>query len=608
MNKSVITLAIFLALSSQAQASLNDAESNAVKEYLAGYDAQYHTNEASAKYNELTNGANNLEEVNNRLHSNSFYTGYNNGDKVVVFDGAIISAPDSTIIEATNLSNQSPQVQKPIVETPVASTNSIIASAKTISISENLKQTQAAYMSTSDKTGIVGAALRDKMTSLSQQLKKSQEDDKIKSLMAPIVASNNKAGFEAAKNKPSSYDAPPKLVSIPMTSAPVNYVAHNDPTGTPVNYARNGNLVSQIHGVVIEAPDQMKVTEITQSTPVAVPSKQPVAIPNQNPQIKNAIPTPEITPAKQLIPVAPQQVPQATPHINLTPVYVEQKTPDLIPQINPQKVPVKVASVDLIPRKAPKGEEPAIFQKTPSISATTYRKLVNQAQAAVMSDANPLAQQDTTKAHVGINGKNYRYNVTEAQAKVMSVSSVSSVETIHQTASALPEIQAMTLTASTRPVVASKPALKPVVSKTTQSVNNGATKGDVATLAEAHNVNVEAINQNHRAITSTAHQVADNSQAISKMNNSFSSLKDEVGENRKEANAGIAGAMAVAGLPQVNANQKFMVSAGAGTFNGESAVAVGASVNVNDNVVIKAGVSDDTENNFGGNVGVGFGF
>lgn len=110
------------------------------------------------------------------------------------------------------------------------------------------------------------------------------------------------------------------------------------------------------------------------------------------------------------------------------------------------------------------------------------------------------------------------------------------------------------------------------------------------------------------AIRSTQSRVSDNTASINKLNSNFSNLKSTVDDNRKEANAGIAGATAIASMPQVKSGDSFMVSAGAGTFNSESAVAVGASFNAGDHTVIKAGVSADTQSDFGAGVGVGFSY
>ena len=102
--------------------------------------------------------------------------------------------------------------------------------------------------------------------------------------------------------------------------------------------------------------------------------------------------------------------------------------------------------------------------------------------------------------------------------------------------------------------------------------------------------------------------MVDNTASINKLNSNFSALKDDVDDNRKDANAGIASAMAFASQPQVKDGDTMMVSAGAGTFNGQSAVSVGASFNAGDHTVIKAGVTADTQSDFGAGAGIGYSF
>lgn len=117
---------------------------------------------------------------------------------------------------------------------------------------------------------------------------------------------------------------------------------------------------------------------------------------------------------------------------------------------------------------------------------------------------------------------------------------------------------------------------------------------------------------NTQAVTATAQELQATKQTLQAMNNNtnqqFKSLHDEVDNNKKQANAGITGAMAMAGLPQVQTNQHVMFSAGGATYNNESALAVGASVNFSSHVIAKVSFSDDTANNMGASVGVGMGF
>ncbi|MFP5593911.1 YadA C-terminal domain-containing protein [Kluyvera sp. 142486] len=138
--------------------------------------------------------------------------------------------------------------------------------------------------------------------------------------------------------------------------------------------------------------------------------------------------------------------------------------------------------------------------------------------------------------------------------------------------------------------------------------------------------NTQGVTNNAKSISATNQRVNNNTTQLSRQddelhslhseiqnmngenNAKFNALKDEVDRNEKQANAGISGAMAMAAIPQVQTNQHVMFGAGAGEYNGESALAVGASVNFNDHVVGKVNMSADTANNYGVSVGVGVGF
>lgn len=132
------------------------------------------------------------------------------------------------------------------------------------------------------------------------------------------------------------------------------------------------------------------------------------------------------------------------------------------------------------------------------------------------------------------------------------------------------------------------------------------------TRMQVDTVTQKKVANNSQAITTTAQDLQATKQTLQAMNNNtsqqFKSLRDEVDDNKKQANAGISGAMAMAGLPQVQTDQRVMFSAGGATYNGESALAVGASVNFNSHVIGKVSFSDDTANNMGASVGIGMGF
>lgn len=90
--------------------------------------------------------------------------------------------------------------------------------------------------------------------------------------------------------------------------------------------------------------------------------------------------------------------------------------------------------------------------------------------------------------------------------------------------------------------------------------------------------------------------------------NSFKQLEKQVDDNRKRASAGIAGVAAMANIPQVIQGQTFAVGAGVGTTDGENALAVGMSARATEHVVVKASVSDDSQQNFVVGAGASYGW
>jgi len=82
-----------------------------------------------------------------------------------------------------------------------------------------------------------------------------------------------------------------------------------------------------------------------------------------------------------------------------------------------------------------------------------------------------------------------------------------------------------------------------------------------------------------------------------------------VQEVRKLAFAGTAGALAAAGMPQIAERGKSMFAVGYGTYEGQSAMAMGFSRALGDgSMVFRAGATFDTQNHVGANAGVGWRF
>ncbi|WP_150538802.1 YadA-like family protein [Actinobacillus vicugnae] len=94
---------------------------------------------------------------------------------------------------------------------------------------------------------------------------------------------------------------------------------------------------------------------------------------------------------------------------------------------------------------------------------------------------------------------------------------------------------------------------------------------------------------------------------VSQLKAATNNVHNRINKVNKELRAGIAGANAAAGLPQVYVPGKSMVAAAAGTFKGESALAVGYSRSSdNGKVIFKLQGNANTRGDLGGSVGVGY--
>ncbi len=141
--------------------------------------------------------------------------------------------------------------------------------------------------------------------------------------------------------------------------------------------------------------------------------------------------------------------------------------------------------------------------------------------------------------------------------------------------------------------------------------------GDYAnSRVDAANANIEAnrqalVNTNKRVAQNTA-DIAGHEQRITSLeqqtSKGFSDLKRQIDDNKRDANAGIAGVAAIASIPQVTDKQSFSVGAGIGARGSEQALAVGFSGRVTENVVTKVAVSTDTQNGWTVGAGVSYGW
>lgn len=101
--------------------------------------------------------------------------------------------------------------------------------------------------------------------------------------------------------------------------------------------------------------------------------------------------------------------------------------------------------------------------------------------------------------------------------------------------------------------------------------------------------------------------VANVGQLKSMVNNAEARLNDKIEKTDRKLRAGIAGATAIANIPQVTQPGANLVGLGVGNFNGQSAVAVGYSkLSDNNKVIMKFSAGASTQGDY--NVGAGIGY
>ncbi|WP_186174609.1 YadA family autotransporter adhesin [Burkholderia gladioli] len=92
---------------------------------------------------------------------------------------------------------------------------------------------------------------------------------------------------------------------------------------------------------------------------------------------------------------------------------------------------------------------------------------------------------------------------------------------------------------------------------------------------------------------------------VQQLNDSVTNLSNRLDHDRRDANGGIAAAVAIASLPQAPAPGRSMVAIGGGTYGGQSAMALGISTYAG-RWILKANGSTDTRGTVAAGVGAGF--
>ncbi|ECB1328018.1 YadA C-terminal domain-containing protein [Salmonella enterica subsp. enterica] len=115
----------------------------------------------------------------------------------------------------------------------------------------------------------------------------------------------------------------------------------------------------------------------------------------------------------------------------------------------------------------------------------------------------------------------------------------------------------------------------------------------------------------NQAVTYTDNQldqkVAYTDSQISTTNSRIDSLNDKIDDNRKQASAGIAGAMAMSSIPQ-NLSYDFNFGMGLANFDSEQAISAGGYYRVNERTTVSLKTSFDTQNNLGAAAGISYGW
>lgn len=142
----------------------------------------------------------------------------------------------------------------------------------------------------------------------------------------------------------------------------------------------------------------------------------------------------------------------------------------------------------------------------------------------------------------------------------------------------------------------------------TNTVQVGGAAGPVISATPTGDLKVAKPNGSAARITNVAPGVnGTDAVNVNQLKQGLGDINNRITKTDKNLRGGIAGSNAAAGLPQVYLPGKSMVAAAAGTYKGESAVAVGYSrASDNGKVILKLQGNANTRGDFGGSVGVGY--
>ena len=687
MKRSTLSLVIAGAVALSANVSLVETAHADNKNVISFFDKASHAAENSNAFTEAHNAYDNLNardrlvakaifsdagistsvmrDIVNGAHKANVPAGWRESKTAAIYkDNALNTAVRQNLAQAQNeyvhTEDKHSEVAQRLRDTISALRTQLpapvapVESPKTQALRENLAQAQKAYAQSSDKKGTVGLALRDTMSQLYQQLKASLSED----LASPVVQANISAGYDAAKAKPATYDAPRGAEDAEKVVAPdaipavqqKTPVAQKTPVLQPQPLAQKTPVLPP--QPVAQKTPVLQPQPVAQKTPVLPPQpveqKTPVLQPQpavQKTPVLPPQPAVQKTPLLQPQPVVqktpvlpPQPVEQKTPV--LPPVPAVQKTPVLPPQPAVQKTPVlpPVPAVQKTPVLPPQ----PVTQMTPptptyaGMTKPTVNPQPTQFTPMIMAKPDletPITittgETDAPKAiptaNESVTVKNDPVTIDTYQAQIDN-----EAEAIENNAAGI-AANAQETARVNGEVVKQARSLAAVDQQVTAEIENNAA-GITANAQETARVNGEVVKQ-ARSLAAVDQQIAAENEARrktdatvaahsaeladhesriqtleSETNSKFGALKNKVEENRQRASAGIAGVAAMANIPQVTNTQNFSVGAGVGNTDGESALAVGFSARATENVVVKSSVSNDTQHNFVVGAGVSYGW
>lgn len=131
-----------------------------------------------------------------------------------------------------------------------------------------------------------------------------------------------------------------------------------------------------------------------------------------------------------------------------------------------------------------------------------------------------------------------------------------------------------------------------------QSTGDYAVSRSDAALRNAA-ANTQAIRSTNEKVAGHSRTLANHEQRLGELERNtssrFANIDKRIDENKRSANAGIAGVAAMSNIPQVTGGARFSAGVGIGQRGSEQAVAVGFSSQLTDSVIGKVSVANDSQ-------------